>query len=253
LERFLQYPLDKVAEDYLARRGLDGVASSLRFGRVSADLPREHPHRMYAGRLVIPSFSARGTVTDLAFRCIGDHADCGAAGHAKYLFPKGSNKGLYNVGAVQSPSSTIHVLEGQLNAATLVAAGEAAVGCTGADAWKSHYWRLFQGFERVIVWQDGDDKEPKPGPDGKVRPKGGDIFVSKVRAGIPQAEVVECPAGYDANTYYVEHGKDALLRLVHDESYDGSDEDEVLDAEEGEDFDPFAGEHFDEDGERIPF
>jgi hypothetical protein len=244
LESFLTYPLDAAGAAYLGARGLLGVASDLRFGVVSGTLPREHPHRMFAGRLLIPSFSARGTIVDVAFRCIARH-DCKEAGCPKYLFAPGSTKRLYHVQDVNHPSSTIHILEGQLNAATLVAAGEAAVGCSGADAWKAHYWRLFQGFDRVLVWRDGDDKDPKPLADGTPRKKGGDLFTDAVRKRLPHAEIISCPPGYDANSLFVEHGPEALLALVdHDvsgDSYDGNEaEDFILDADEkGEDIDDY--------------
>lgn len=259
MESYLKYGLDQEGRAYLDRRGLGEVATSLGYARVSPGLPPEHPHRKYAGRLVIPSFSARGTVVDLAFRCIGDHPDCGLEGHAKYLFTEGSSKRLYNVAAVMSTSTTLHILEGQLNAATLHACGEAAVGATGADSWKPHYWRLMQGFERVLVWKDGDDKDPKPRADGTTPPKGGDLFVGKVRQHLPQAEVVECPPGYDPNSLFVERGRDAIIALASP-SYDGSTEDEVLDETlEGEGAGDDAGGweppdiHYDELGDVIPF
>ena len=237
LERYLRYPLSEAGKGYLAARGLLEVGIDLGFGSVPDSTARED-HRKYAGRLIIPSFSARGTVMDVAFRCIQDHV-CKDVKCPKYLFLPGMRKRLFNVAAVQSDAARIHICEGQLNAATLVACGEAAVGCAGAGSWEPHMGRLFRGFERVIVWKDGDDKEPPLDPEGKPRPKGGDLFVGTVRRDIPGVEVIMV-AGEDVNSFFVKNGKDALLALL----------DERDDEDEEDDGEPV---HYDDDGVVIPF
>lgn len=252
MERYLTYPLGEAGKAYLEARGLLGVATALRFGEVSSPLRADH--QKYQGRLVIPSFSARGTVVDLAFRCIEPH-DCGETvlwvddkdkPHTcrKYLFLSGVEKRLYHVESVATSEPVVHITEGQLDAATLVACGLPAVGVPGSQAWKPHCHRLFQGFERVVFWADQDDKGASM-----------DLF-EKIRQGVPAAEVMTVPPGHDVNSFFVEGGRDAVLALLS-ASYDGSTEDD--DDLEGEDAGTDDGGweppelHYDDDGEVIPF
>jgi hypothetical protein len=260
LERFLAYPLGPSAETYLANRGLLEVASDLRFGSVP-DSPERREHYRFAGRLIIPSFSARGLVTDLAFRCIEDHRcedtvlwvdekgkdrTC-----SKYLFVKGLEKRLYHVESVTTTASTIHITEGQLDAATLVACGLPAVGVPGAKAWKDHCHRLFQGFDRVVFWADQDDKGQSLG------------LFERIRQGVSAAEVMMVADGQDVNSFYVEHGREGILALLEDKPEDADDgDDDGAELEPEEWSPPEAGEgqagpagvvHYDDEGRVIPF
>lgn len=258
-------PLGPRAEGYLGRRGLLEVAtdpaSGVRLGEVSATPPARLAK--YAGRLVVPSFSARGTVTHITFRCMEDH-DCGELEHGKYMHWPGLDSRLYHVESVKTDEPVIHLCEGQLDAATLVACGLPAVGIPGSQAWKPHAHRLFQGFERVVFWADQDDKGASM------------TLFEKIRQGVPGVELMNLPAGYDVNSYFVEHGKAGILALVA-ESYDGTTEVTDLDDEgeldDGDDWeppeldepevgeDPGAGVGFgpagtvryDDDGSVIPF
>ena len=145
LESLLQYPLGERGRAYTAARGLADVAGSLKLGEVSATPKPEH--RRYAGRLVIPSFSARGTVCDVALRCMADH-DCGAVDCRKYLFMPGIPKRLYGLDDVAAAGTDIHITEGHPDRMSLVACGLRAVGVAGVNAWKPYHSRLFAGFER---------------------------------------------------------------------------------------------------------
>jgi hypothetical protein len=224
LERFLEYPLAPAGEAYLASRGLLEAATALRFGSVP-DSPERRDHWMFRGRLVIPSFSARGTVTDLAMRCIKDHVcdqtvlwvdDEGKEHYCpKYLFVKGLEKRLYHVESVATNEPEIHLCEGQLDAASLVACGLPAVGVPGSQAWKPHAPRLFQGFDRVLFWADQDDKGASM------------TLFEKIRHGIRGLELVTLPSGYDVNSYFVEHGPAGIHALVGAESNTGSTEDDT--------------------------
>jgi len=234
LERAVQTsPLGAAGSAYLEARGLLEVASALRIGEVSAT--PDPTLARYAGRLVVPSLSARGTVTHITFRCMEDECE----GHPKYLHWQGLDTRLYNVAAVDSDESTLHICEGQLDAATLVAAGLPAIGVPGAQSWPAHGHRLLQGFDRVLFWADRDDKGASM------------LLFERIRQRTPHLELVHLPDGHDVNSFYVQQGRDALLALVDgvvgEDSYTGSTgEDEVLQDVE-------KGEHYDELGERIPF
>jgi DNA primase len=202
LESFLTYGLGEHARAYLERRGLLGVATDLRFGEVSAR-PNQG-HERYAGRLIIPSFSARGTMTDLALRCIQGH-DCGEVDCRKYLFLPGVTKRLYNVGAVTTVSPSIHICEGQLDAASLVACGLPAVGVAGAQAWPAHAHRLFQGFDSVYFWADRDDKGASM------------VLYERIRQSLSAASLIMVGEGLDVNSHYVAYGTKGILSLLEGE------------------------------------
>ena len=267
MERFLAYPLGAAGRAYLEARGLsEAEATALRFGEVCS--PDRADHQKYRGRLIIPSFSARGTVVDLAFRCIEPHVcdetvlwvDDKDKPHycPKYLFVPGLEKRLYHVESVATDEPVIHLCEGQLDAATLVACGLPAVGIPGSQAWKPHAHRLFQGFERVVFWADQDDKGASM------------TLFEKIRQGVPAAEVMMVAPGHDVNSYYVQHGREGILALLEEkgETEDAGDDDvddweppelDDLDPEVGEDggagggFGPAGTVAYDEHGERIPF
>ena len=199
LERYAGMPLGPAGSDYLAARGLAEVATDLRFGEVSARDDR------YRGRLVIPSLGPGGAVQDVAFRCIAEH-DCSAEDCAKYLFLPGVPKRTYNTRALVDSPGEIHITEGQIDAATLVACGLPAVGIPGANNFPPHRGRIFSGFPRVVVWPDGDEA--------------GSRFTERVLELVPRADVAIIPDGYDVNSYYTERGRDALLRLMEDDDDD---------------------------------
>lgn len=223
-------PITPAGEDYLGRRGLLEVATDLGIG-VVPDSPADRL-RPYAGRLCIPSIGPKGNVYDVAFRCIV-HADCKSEGCPKYLFLPHMDKRLYNTRALARAGDTIEVAEGQLNAATLEACGLHAVSASGASSWKRHFPRLFQGFARVRVWQDGDDA--------------GRAFANTVRESIVGAEVMMVESGHDVNDVYVEHGTAEILRIANSDTEipddDGWDEPPVEE----------APVHLDGNGNVIPF
>lgn len=247
LERYLTYPLGEAGAAYLEARGLLEVATDLRFGEVSN--PVRADHQQYAGRLVIPSFSARGGPVDIAFRCIQPHVcdetvlwtDDKDKPHycPKYLFLPGFQKRLYHVESVQTNESVIHITEGQLDAATLVACGLPAVGVPGSQSWKPHAHRLFQGFDRVCFWADQDDKGASM-----------ELF-EKIRQGVSTAEVIVVAPGEDVNSMFQKHGKAGLLALL-EEKPEGEDAEPADDGDELGDWTPPVV-HYDELGDVIPF
>lgn len=238
LESLLQYPLGEAGRAYAESRGLGEVASALKLGEVSAS-PRPE-HRRYAGRLVIPSFSARGTVCDMALRCMKDH-DCGAEGCPKYLFLPGVPKRLYGLDDLALGGSTIHIAEGHPDRMTLKACGLPALGVAGVNAWKQYHARLLAGYEQVFFWAQADDKGQSEG------------LGERIRSSFSRVSVILVESGEDLNSFYVKHGKQAVLDLLDTgEDPEGEAEDGRFDyppADSGRD----AEVHYDDDGVVIPY
>ena len=192
------------------------MAGSLRIGAVP-DSPAPSL-RHYAGRLVIPSLGPADNAYDVAFRCIRDHGfsasgeplDCKAAECPKYLFLPGVDKRLYNLRALARAGGVIDITEGQLDAATLEACGLYAVGVPGAHSWHRHHRRLFQGFDRVRVWGDGD--------------AAGREFAKHVAEALPGADVMMVEWGQDINSMYVSEGREAILAIAEGEQDDPDDD-----------------------------
>jgi len=210
-------PLNEAGSAYLASRGLLEVGTSHDYG-VVPDSPAPRL-RQYAGRLVIPSIGPNDNVYDVAFRCMKDHGsspdgtplDCKAAECAKYLFLPGMDKRLYNLRALAQAGDTIEICEGQLDAATLEACGLHAVGVAGANGWKRYHPRLFQGFDRVRVWGDGD--------------AAGKQFAEKVCNDVAGSDVMMVPWTQDINEVFVQGGRDAILSIAEGDDQDDSDDD----------------------------
>ncbi len=86
-------------------------------------------------------------------------------GKPKYGSPTGQKAHLYNVSDITLMSPYILVCEGELD--TIIASGVLgipAVGVPGVQAWKSHYPKLFGGYETVFVVGDNDIKEDGTNP-----------------------------------------------------------------------------------------
>ncbi len=183
------------AEEYLTGRGIAlEVARSNGLGVVRDPIPG-HDHLV--GRLAIPYLTDYGPV-NMNFRCMQDH-DCKDHGHPKYLMWHGLEVNLYNVKALTEAKSAIAVAEGEIDALSSTLAGIPAVGISGATKWQDHWNNVFEDFERVYVWQEGDEA-------GK---KFGDRLVGEVGA-----IRVALPAGQDVNSIWVADGATALRARI---------------------------------------
>lgn len=188
-----------VAAEYLGQRGItEATAVSARLGVV--DEPIHGDADAPYNRLTIP-FISRSGVVDIRYRCIRGH-DCVEFGCPKYLGRPGSSLRIYGVENLVTASSTIGVAEGELDALILNQLGYEAVGLPGAESWKRHWRRLFEDFERVVVFGDGD-------PAGKR-------FIRKFMDEFPQAvEGVQLPDDEDVNSMFLKEGSgffDSILR-----------------------------------------
>lgn len=184
---------------YLAERKLLDLELIERWRLGAVESP-EPGHEQYVGRLCIPYLNRSGVI-GLKFRCIYDH-ECKEFSHEKYLALPGQPVFLYNVVACDSSSDVIHVTEGEIDAVTLaeIFPGEPVVGCPGSGQWQPHWAAHFRGFDRVLLWPDGD--------------KSGTHMGDKWRKEIQSAEVVRIPRGFDVNSLYVAEGPEIFRKLA---------------------------------------
>ena len=194
-----QLKTDQAALAYLESRGLRSSADQAMLGVVRS--PRQG-HDRFLGRLAIPFIGPKGNVYDIRYRCIEDH-DCKERGHGKYDAEHGYPTRLFNTRALVSPTDYIMVTEGEVDALTLAACNWPAVGVPGANAWKAHHSRCFDGFSDIVVIGDGDDAGRK--------------FVAAVVKTLPSARSVILSAGEDVNSVYVKGGKDALVAALKED------------------------------------
>ena len=187
---------------YLAGRGLnEETVNEARFGLVSKAL---NGHEYLLGRLVIPYIGPKGNVYNLRFRCM-EHEDCKAEGcNAKYMSLPGYPSRVFNVRALVSADDSIHVTEGELDAVTLGACGLSAVGIPGVENMPAHFPRMLAGFADVTLWADSDEAGRK--------------FAGTFTKAVLNARVMALPAGEDANSYFVAHGRAGILSLLAGEN-----------------------------------
>jgi len=149
-----QASLGDAGREYLEGRGLLEVAERAGLGRVPGDPGPEWGR--YAGMLAIPYLTVDREVVSIRFRSIDPER-----GGPKYLQPPGSEITIYNMPTLASNSRTVIITEGELDCLTLTSLDYTAIGMPGANAWKPHYSRALDGFERVIVAGDPDDAGQK--------------------------------------------------------------------------------------------
>lgn len=195
-----QLASDTTGQAYLTGRAISpGAASTFRLGVVRQPLVG---HERYAGRLCIPYITPAGVV-NFTFRCLIAQCErCKASaddgGHPKYMNTQ-LETSLYNVLDLATPSQTIHICEGELDALTLSAAGLPAVGAPGVKSWKPWYSICLADFAEVFVWADADVAGRK--------------FASFIEKEL-KARRVALPPGEDVNSVFVRSGAEGLHRLI---------------------------------------
>ena len=180
--------------DYLidARGILPETISQFQLGAV---VNPEGGDEQALGKVAIPYITRSGPVA-LRFRR-------GPEGEGpKYWQPAGSNITIFNTFELVKHQRWIAVCEGEIDCITAVQAGIPAVGIPGANAWKDHYSALFEGYERVIILADNDDKGA------------GKEFAQKVANEVPDPKIITLPEGEDVNSFYVKHGATELRALL---------------------------------------
>lgn len=111
-------------------------------------------HDAYRNRLAIP-YVTRAGVVDIRFRCLQQH-DCGDAHHPKIMGLPGSSLRLFHVEGLFDSRDYVCICEGEFDTLILKQCGLPAVGLPGTQSWKPHYARIFEDYQRVYVFGDGD-------------------------------------------------------------------------------------------------
>ena len=108
-------------------------------------------------------------------------------------------------------SRHIVVCEGELDAViTSGMLGIPAVGVPGVASWKSHFPKLFGGYDVIYIVGDNDIKEDGTNP--------GAEFSKRVANEVMNSTIVTLPPGMDINDYYLAHGADATRTVLIGES-----------------------------------
>lgn len=186
----------------LEERGIsETVAARFQLGTVTEPI---NGHEMYEGWLSIPYITANGGCVGFKFRRLDD-------GKPKYGSPTGQKAHLYNVNDITISSKHIVITEGELDAViTSGVLGIPAVGVPGVAAWKSHFPKLFSGYETVYVVGDNDVKEDGSNP--------GAEFAKRVANEVMNSTIVTLPPNMDINDYYLANGVEATRNLLIGES-----------------------------------
>ena len=186
----------------LEERGISElVAAKYQIGTIVEPI---NGHEMYTGWISIPYITAGGHCVGFKFRRLDD-------GKPKYGSPTGQKAHLYNVSDLTLPSKHIIITEGELDAViTSGVLGIPAVGVPGVAAWKSHFPKLFAGYETVFVVGDNDVKEDGSNP--------GAEFSKRVANEVMNSTIVTLPPSMDINDYYLINGAEATRNLLIGES-----------------------------------
>ena len=186
----------------LDERGIsEEVAARFQLGTITEPI---NGHETYEGWLSIPYITASGSCVGFKFRRLDD-------AKPKYGSPTGQKSHLYNVCDITLDSPYVVVCEGELDTViTSGVLGIPAVGVPGVAAWKSHFPKLFAGYESVYVVGDNDVKEDGSNP--------GAEFAKRVANEVMNSTIVTLPPGMDINDYYLANGVDATRKLLIGES-----------------------------------
>jgi DNA primase len=179
--------------DYLQDRGINpDTVQKFRLGYV---VDPEFGHERYRGRLAIPALLGSGQPYGLRFRALTPEDT------PKYLGLPGLPTRLFNVRAIEQAESFICITEGELDTIILDQCGLYSVGVCGAENWKRHHPKLFAGFQRVLIFGDGDEA--------------GQRFAEKVNISLTGGARVMMKSNQDVNDVYREGGRDAIMELVN--------------------------------------
>lgn len=215
-ERYQEQLLSPAGErhyEYLnVTRGLDHE-TILKF-KLGAVLDASVSHEQASQMISIPYLTPAGTV-QIRFRKAPWES-----GRAKYWQTPGSLVRMFNTNMLLEGTGRIaYVCEGEFDTMAATQAGLPAIGISGVNGWRDHFYAMLAGFDRIAFLADSDgegDKlkeRPEDWPEDKeFDPRGVGIKFAETHANAMEGGVViQMPAGHDVNSYLVEAGADALL------------------------------------------
>jgi DNA primase len=177
------------AVSYLQGRGITKeAANTFLLGSVVDPIAG---HELGEGMLSIPYITPAGVV-GIKFRRLDE-------GTPKYLWPTGQKIGLYNVNDLHINSNTIAICEGEID--TLVLSGVVgipSVGVAGVSQWKPWFPKLFEAYERVLIFADNDVKADGKNP--------GQELAKRIKEDLNVAQVVHLPENTDVNEVMLKLG-----------------------------------------------
>lgn len=126
----------------------------------------------------------------------------------KYRTLPGHPPRLFATTTLAAPEEYIVVVEGEMDAMTLIQCGIPAIGVPGVQSWKPYYSSIFGGFEKVLILADNDEAKDEGGVGV------GEEFAEKVAKHVPNPKVILVPEGGDANGFFLQNGKAELRNLL---------------------------------------
>lgn len=185
--------LNTETASYLRDRGITKeAAGTFLLGTVNDPAPG---HEHADGCLAIPYRTPTGVV-GIKFRRVD-------GGTPKYIWPTGQKVGMFNVVDLHTGSPVLAICEGELDTLVMSAlVGVPAVGVAGVSQWKPHFPKMFEGFDRIVIFADNDVKEDGRNP--------GMELAKRIKEDLDDAVVIQLPDNKDVNQVYLEEGKDWL-------------------------------------------
>jgi len=183
----------ELAQEYLSNRSLSvEEANIFHLGVVDDPLPG---HEAYKGRLSIPYITPSGVV-DIRFRGMGNE-------DPKYMGLVGAKTTMFNTQACFVADKYICVTEGEFDCIMMsVKTLHPTIGIPGANNWKSHYAKILDDFEIVIVLADGD--------------AAGLEFGKKISRELGNVNIISMPEGEDVNSIITKRGSEWIDERIRE-------------------------------------
>ena len=176
---------------YLASRGItEATARTFRLGFVANP---ETGHELYQGKLAIPYLTPAGVI-DIRFRSL--NTDSGP----KYLSRPGASTHIYNIQALSQDTGMLVVCEGEIDTIIATQVGFTAVGLPGANNWKPYYSRVLDGWEKIMLFCDGDNA--------------GREMAKTISRELDNVFPVFMPDNQDVNDVFLSEGAEGLRKRV---------------------------------------
>jgi len=187
--------------------------------KLGAVLDASASHEQAQGMLSIPYLTPAGPV-QIRFRR-APWEDKGP----KYWQTPGSQVRMFNTNYLLDPNRYVYVCEGEFDTIAATQAGLPAVGISGVNGWRNHFYLMLAGHDRVTFFADNDSAsdsaEGKPKPDDWPEGKewnpvknAGLNFANKHAEAIEGGAVIQMPPGYDVNSYLIEQGAEELRAIA---------------------------------------